>query len=231
MNSKLIEQSAEQKGRKYLYRTGAAFVSSRLGISSIPPLSAESLNMSSSTTGGLIIAGSYVPKTTLQLRSLRTQRASKLYVIELPVSKLIHSSKGATEIVNTAICNASQKLQSGQDVLVMTSRDLIVGEDAISSLNIGGLVAVTLVKIMLGINIRPRYVIAKGGITSSDIATKGLKMKRAMVVGQAAPGVPLWKCDEELSRHRGVPYVVFPGNVGGEDTLAELVESWAQPES
>jgi uncharacterized protein YgbK (DUF1537 family) len=112
----------------------------------------------------------------------------------------------------------------------MTSRDLVVGEDAISSLSIGGIVAATLVKVMLGIDIRPRYVVAKGGITSSDIATKGLKMKRAMVVGQAAPGVPLWRCDEKTSRHRGVPYVVFPGNVGGEDTLAELVERWALPE-
>lgn len=56
-------------------------------------------------------------------------------------------------------------------------------------------------------------------------------MKRAMVIGQAAPGVPLWRCDEPTSRHTGVPYVVFPGNVGSDDTLAELVERWALPES
>ena len=52
-------------------------------------------------------------------------------------------------------------------------------------------------------------------------------MKRAMIVGQAAPGVPLWICNEPSSRHGGVPYVVFPGNVGGNDTLADLVENWA----
>jgi uncharacterized protein YgbK (DUF1537 family) len=68
-------------------------------------------------------------------------------------------------------------------------------------------------------------------ISPFDIAMKELEMKRAMVVGQAAPGVPLWRCDEETSRHRGVLYVVFPGNVGGEDTIAELVERWALPES
>jgi Uncharacterized protein conserved in bacteria len=51
-------------------------------------------------------------------------------------------------------------------------------------------------------------------------------MKRATIVGQAAPGVPLWRCDEPTSRHRGVPFVVFPGNVGGEETLCELVEGW-----
>lgn len=52
-------------------------------------------------------------------------------------------------------------------------------------------------------------------------------MKRAMILGQAALGVPIWRCEEETSRHAGVPYIVFPGNVGGDDTLAELVERWA----
>lgn len=52
-------------------------------------------------------------------------------------------------------------------------------------------------------------------------------MKCAMVLGQAAPGVPLWRCDEESSRYPGVPFVVFPGNVGGDDALAEIVESWS----
>lgn len=52
-------------------------------------------------------------------------------------------------------------------------------------------------------------------------------MKRAMVMGQAAKGVPLWKCDEPTSRHVGVPYVVFPGNVGTDETLAEVVERWS----
>jgi uncharacterized protein YgbK (DUF1537 family) len=187
--------------------------------------------MNSSTAGGLIVAGSYVPKTTAQLRHLREQRGSKLTVIELPVEKMIHSAVEADAIVNIATEEAGQKLKSGQDVLVMTSRNLVLGDDALSSLNIGSMVAATLVRVVRGIDTRPRYVIAKGGITSSDMATKALNMRRAIVVGQAAPGVPLWRCDEETSRHCGVPYVVFPGNVGGEDTLAELVERWALPQN
>lgn len=66
----------------------------------------------------------------------------------------------------------------------------------------------------------------QGGITSSDAATKGLNVKRAIVIGQAVSGVPLWRCDEPSARHRGVPFVVFPGNVGGEATLNELVKAW-----
>jgi len=181
-------------------------------------------------TGGLIVAGSYVPKTTAQLHSLRSHRGPKLHVIELLVEQIIQSPTSASHAIALAGIDASQKLLTGHDVLIMTSRKLITGPDALSSLEIGSVVAATLVQVVQGIEVRPRYVIAKGGITSSDIATKALNMKRAMIVGQAAPGVPLWRCDEETSRFCGVPYVVFPGNVGGDDTLAELVERWAVPE-
>lgn len=58
------------------------------------------------------------------------------------------------------------------------------------------------------------------------MATKGLRMKCAEVVGQAAPGVPLWRCYEETCKHPGLPYIVFPGNVGSEETLYQVVEGW-----
>jgi uncharacterized protein YgbK (DUF1537 family) len=63
--------------------------------------------------------------------------------------------------------------------------------------------------------------VAKGGITSSDIATKGLGVKRAMVIGQALPGVPVWQLGGE-SRYPGMSYIIFPGNVGDRDALVQL---------
>lgn len=58
------------------------------------------------------------------------------------------------------------------------------------------------------------------------MATKALKMRRALIVGQAAPGVPLWRCDEPSSKWPGIAYVVFPGNVGSEEALLQVVERW-----
>lgn len=52
----------------------------------------------------------------------------------------------------------------------------------------------------------------QGGITSSDLATKALEAQRARVIGQALAGVPLWQLGPE-SRHPGVPYIVFPGDL------------------
>ncbi|KZL83569.1 ketose-bisphosphate aldolase class-ii family protein [Colletotrichum incanum] len=222
---------AEKEGRRYLYRTGAAFVSSRLAITGIPPLTMEDLGVSVKEgikqPGGLIVAGSYVPKTTAQLNVLRERRGDQLTVIELDVAGLIESAEAADNVVTTAAAETASKLAAGEDVLVMTSRKLIKGDDALSSLQIGSKVARALVQLVEKIDVRPRYLIAKGGITSSDAATKGLRMRRARILGQAAPGVPLWRCDEETSRHRGVPYVVFPGNVGRDSTLADVVESWS----
>jgi uncharacterized protein YgbK (DUF1537 family) len=95
---------------------------------------------------------------------------------------------------------------------------LIAGHDAGSNLKIGQTVSDSLIEIVKRLNIQPRYLVAKGGITSSDVATKGLGVKRAMVVGQALPGVPVWQLGQE-TRYPGMPYIIFPGNVGGNDAL------------
>ncbi|KAL6920638.1 hypothetical protein ACHAPO_004675 [Fusarium lateritium] len=218
---------ASQQGKRYLYRTGAAFVSSRLGISSIPPLSASQLGLSKEV-GGLIIAGSYVPKTTAQLDSLVTKSGNNLTTITLNVKELLKSDESAKRDVSNAIELATQKIKSGHDVLVMTSRELIVGKDEVESLDIGSTIAKALVSFLQNLEQKPRYIIAKGGITSSDMATKGLKMKRALIVGQAAPGVPMWRCDEPESKWPGLNYVVFPGNVGHNDSLYEVVRQWRE---
>ena len=216
---------AASRGRRFLYRSGAALVSSRLGIKPIQPKSADALNLDKKV-GGLIIAGSYVPKTTAQLKSLRENAGEKLTTVELKVDDLLRSEQASSKVIDDAIEIADREIIKGQDVLIMTSRDLITGKDEHESLNIGSVVAKSLVRILQQLKTRPRYVIAKGGITSSDMATKGLQMKCATVVGQAAPGVPLWECFEETSKWTGIPYIVFPGNVGSEDTLFEVVKGW-----
>ena len=220
---------ARAKGKSFLYRTGAAFVSSRLGIEQILPLRPEDVSPDYNTakTGGLIIAGSYVPKTTKQLDSLRKRRGDALHTIELDVENLVSSPERSTEICKTTAEEASAILDSGKDVLIMSSRKLISGKDGASSLLIGNSVAKALVDIVELIQVRPRYLIAKGGITSSDAATKSLKIKKAAIVGQGISGCPLWQSQEAEARWPGIPFLVFPGNVGSEDALGEVVERWS----
>ena len=70
---------------------------------------------------------------------------------------------------------------------------------------------------------RPSYVVAKGGITSSDVATRALGIDRAWIRGSLLPGiVSLW--EPVSGPAQGLPYVVFAGNVGGETSLADVIE-------
>lgn len=65
-------------------------------------------------------------------------------------------------------------LEEGRDVVVYTCRELVLGVDHDVSLHIGQQVSYALVEVLRGAEVRPRYLIAKGGITSSDLATKAL---------------------------------------------------------
>jgi uncharacterized protein YgbK (DUF1537 family) len=120
-----------------------------------------------------------------------------------------------------------EALDKNCDVMVYTSRDLVTGQDAEENLTIGSQISNALVDLVKGISVRPRYLLAKGGITSSDVATKALGIKRAIVLGQILPGVPVWKMGPE-TRFADMPYIVFPGNVGGPDALVQIVDKLAQ---
>ena len=66
-------------------------------------------------------------------------------------------------------------------------------------------------------------VVAKGGITSAEVANTGIGATSAFVLGQVLPGVSVWR----LSAHDGreLLFVVVPGNVGGPDTLARVLDA------
>ncbi|MHC4592724.1 MAG: nucleotide-binding domain containing protein, partial [Planctomycetota bacterium] len=128
--------------------------------------------------------------------------------------------------IRRVVGEAEKGLARDRDVVVYTSRELLTGSDAADTLSIGRQVSAGLVAVVRALRSRPRCVIAKGGITSSDVATEALGMKRALVLGQVLPGVPVWRLGDESARP-GLPYVVFPGNVGGGNALTEIVRMLA----
>lgn len=209
---------AEATGKRYVYRTAASFVRARLGL---PTQDLWRLPDVRTQNGGLVIVGSYVPKTTQQVRYLLAQ--GNVVGIEVAVASLL-DEQTQVNLIEQVAQEADGALQQGKDVIIYTSRQLIAGMDGRQSLAIGQRVSDSLVQILHQIQVRPRYILAKGGITSSDVATHGLGIKRAMVLGQLLPGVPVWRTSIE-SRYPDLPYVVFPGNVGGETALWQAVQN------
>lgn len=209
---------AEAQWRRYVYRTAASFVRVRAGIAPRDLLTVTDLGVEDAETGGLFVIGSYVPKSTRQFHALSQQPG--VVTVEINVPELLDNATREAAIMRAAGA-VSEALAAGHDTTLATSRQLVTGQDSDDSLAIGRQVSDSLVNVMRAITTHPRYIVAKGGITSSDVATRGLNVQRADVLGQILPGVPVWKLGPE-SRYPGAPYTVFPGNVGDDDALAVI---------
>lgn len=225
----LALNEAEASGSTFLYRVGPPFVRARIGQDVHAPLTVEEVNASrhggDMTRGGLIVIGSHVALTTRQLDYLRDDLSPAEY--EIDVQKILDENN-RTEHIHSIIDQAVEKLTK-EHVIVRTSRKLVRGTDGASSLKISRQVSAAVVAVVQGIiaRVRPRFVIAKGGITSSDVASKGLGIKQAQVIGPMLPGiVSLWSGENEPSR--GIPYIVFAGNVGDETSLSAVVQKLSQ---
>ncbi|MCP4198717.1 MAG: hypothetical protein GY762_16345 [Proteobacteria bacterium] len=212
--------AAEAQGKRFLYRTAASFVRVRAGIAPRPLLTPAELDFDQGG-GGLFIVGSYVPKTTIQVEALLEQ--TDISRIEIDVQALLADDRQGQEIGRVAKA-VEVALRAGEDVVMFTNRRLVTVADCERSLAIGQRVSNGLIAIVCAISTRPRFVLAKGGITSSDVATQALDIKQAMVLGQILPGVPVWQCGPE-SRFPGMTYIVFPGNVGGAKALVEVEQT------
>ena len=141
--------------------------------------------------------------------------------MELDAAAVLDAGRRDAEVVLVAH-QTTLLIADGKDAAIFTSRQVVAGQSPCEAFSIGQKISTALVDVVRLIEIRPRYVLAKGGITSSDIATRALNVKRAMVRGQVLPGVPVWGLGPE-SRYPGLPYVVLPGNVGTPDSLAQIV--------
>jgi len=210
---------AEAAGKRFLYRTAASFVRVRAGITLRPLLTSPEVQGEGST-GGLVVVGSYIERTSEQLA--RALVATKLTPVEVSVDALLATRhEEEAEIARVSI-TASSLLAAGRDAAVFTSRSVRLGASAGESLRIGQQVSRDLCAVVEGLTAAPRFLIAKGGNTASELATRALGVQRAVVLGQLLPGVPVWELGPE-SRFPGLRYVVFPGNVGEPDSLAEAV--------
>lgn len=165
--------------------------------------------------------GSHVKKTTAQLENLLESDIEK---IEFDVKKVKNEST-LQEYVEQLREKVETHVSHGKDVVVFTTRDVIRTDDKYENLRLSKLISESLVDIVSNLTIQPRFIIAKGGITSSDVATIGLKIKKALVLGQIDKGIPVWLTGKE-AKYSGIPYIVFPGNVGEVTTLKEVYEKF-----
>ena len=159
---------------------------------------------------GCFVVGSHVKKTTQQLEHLL--QAEGTCAIEVDVQRILDDS---ALLMSETLDTIRQVVEMGLTPVIYTSRQEIRLDDANQRQHLGQQVSDFLVDIVYRLPFTPSYLVGKGGITSHDILTKGLGIRSARVLGQVIPSVPC-----VMAPH--FPYIIFPGNVGNEDSLREV---------
>ena len=213
---------AMSKGKVFMFRTAASIVKVMGGVTDQPLLTREKMVTLKNDNGGIIVVGSHTDKTTRQLESLKTLK--NIEFIELD-ARLVRDDEKFENEVKRCLDLEEKCIKSGKSVCCYTTRALITADtgDKEDELRLSVKISDAVQSLVGNLKVTPAFVIAKGGITSSDVGTKALKVKRADVLGQIRPGIPVWRTGNE-SKFPSTPYVIFPGNVGDDETLKEAVE-------
>lgn len=206
-------------GKVFMFRTAASIVKVMAGISDKPLLTRQQMVINETKAGGIIIAGSHTEKTTKQLEKLKEINDIEFVCLD---ATLVEDEKAFGAEIQRCLDLEESLISAGKTVCCYTTRQLITAgtgnrED---ELKLSVRISDAVQSLVGRLTVTPSFIIAKGGITSSDIGTKALKVKKATVLGQIRPGIPVWQTGEE-SRFPLTPYVIFPGNVGEISTLKE----------
>lgn len=213
---------AMAKGKTFMFRTAAAIVKVMGGVSDQPLLTREQMVVKETDNGGVIVIGSHTEKTTRQMEMLK--EIPDIAFVELN-ARLVRDEAAFAREVERCLALEEEYISSGRTVCVYTTRTLITADtgDKEDDLRLAVRISDAVQSLVGRLSIVPSFVIAKGGITSSDVGTKALAVQRANVLGQIKPGIPVWQTGDE-SKFPQTPYVIFPGNVGEDSTLKEAAE-------
>lgn len=215
----------ESEGRVFVSRCAPSFVRSLAGQKDAALLDDDDLRTAPGRLrGGLVVVGSHVGLTTAQLAVV--QERSGALEVALHVPTLLDPDPHVGQAHIAAAAQRIREHLADGDCVLYTSRDLVRTQDRDESLAIARRVSDAVVAVVQAVrDARPAWVIAKGGITSHEVAASGLGIRRAEVVGQFFPGqISMFRADVAPADVLGMPYVVFPGNVGGTTALADVIE-------
>lgn len=213
---------AQEQGKRFLFRTAASFVRVYAGVGYKPPVSADEFReLTGGSRAGIVVCGSHVKKSTDQLNRLLT--LPDAVAVELDTQAL--AGDGYMREIEAKCAAAQKAFREGKLPVVYTSRVVLTVDEGskMDNLKLSTRISQRFTEFVDHLDIEPAFFIAKGGITSSDMATKACRIGKAQVMGQALPGIPVIRAGEG-SRWPGMLYIIFPGNVGDENALYDVVK-------
>lgn len=164
------------------------------------------------TSGGIVIVcGSHTRAATRQLE--RLAEVTGCVPIEIPTDDAFRDPDAAGRF---AAARAAEELARRSVVIVSTERVRRREDD---SLGDGELVMRALMVAARELVPAADVLVSKGGITSAEVAGIAFGATRAHVRGQVAAGISVW----DLTGERAGVQVIVPGNVGGPETLVDVM--------
>lgn len=214
---------AVARGKRFIFRTAAGLVKVLGGVPDRPLLTRADMILRETGNGGIVVVGSHTSKTTAQLEALLTLEGT--VGIAFRSGLVLEGDEAFSAEIDRVVAESEAVVRSGRTAVCYTERKLLsaAGESKEDALLRSVKISEGVCALVERLKAAPAFIIAKGGITSSDIGTKALRVARADVMGQIRPGIPVWRLGPE-SKFPGVPYVIFPGNTGDTETLREAVD-------
>jgi len=224
--SLIIRQLTKQK--KFLFRTAASFISS---ISKKKSVSQSEIffsnlrirNKKKSLLPGLIIVGSYVELSTIQLHNLL--EISNCNSIELDVFEFFkitssdNNQKGRNLLKNKLLKEIRFSFEKGKTPVLFTSRKFM-SLDYSELFNFYNLLACFIAELVADLKYEIGYLISKGGITTNVILSNGLNADYVYLEGQILTGISV--VTHKLKNDEKLPIVTHPGNIGTKDSLVNI---------
>jgi uncharacterized protein YgbK (DUF1537 family) len=213
--------AAAKQGKRFLFRSAASILTS---LANLGPQPIKDMHgMVRNNKPGVVIVGSHVRKTTAQLQELL--KVDGVTGVEVMVDRLLIESPES--LINEALAQVNTIFQSGQTAVVYTSRKELQFPDAQARLDFGVKVSGALMAIVQQLPADIGFLISKGGITSNDVLSDGLKLPMVRLLGQILAGCSVVQTAADHPRFPLLPVVLFPGNVGDDSALATVYQKLA----
>lgn len=212
--------AATQEGKRFLFRSAASLLTSLAQLGKQPIPAEEMGKYDATSKPGIVLVGSHVQKSTAQLYALLEEET--VTGIEVDVKALRDFPNQKDEQLTNILSQINTTYQQQQTPVIYTSREELQFSSTQERLNFGVQVSSFLMDIVQKLPNDISFLISKGGITSNDVLSVGLQLQSARLLGQILSGCSLVRTPETHSQFPSLPVVLFPGNVGNNESLVTV---------
>jgi uncharacterized protein YgbK (DUF1537 family) len=210
-------RTSASAGKRFLFRSAASLLTSLAALPAQPVAAEQMHRYVRAGRAGAVLVGSHVKKTTAQLTHLLEEKGTA--GIEVDVAAI---DTGRASLLADILSQAKTIHERGQTPVIYTSRTEKRFDSESQRLAFGERISGFLMDVVRGLPADLGYLISKGGITSNDVLSDALALSTSRVLGQVLAGCSVVRCPSDHPRFPELPVVIFPGNVGGDDALAEV---------